>query len=200
MWVGPPTTYFESSVDPTSFQVAELQCTPHYQDWSTVETVHVFGIPILSSSKYLVENVGIHCVGEEESCTSVSRALLLSTTRWGDVTTPFNPPNPSVQPDVTDVSALVDKFKSAPGALRKVAALLAGAPGNPWGRITDSVLAEDFGFSHISACVDAFRGVPYIYRMGKCTGTPTPPATGACNFDHHCTFGNGAGPCQLYCP
>ena len=40
---------------------------------------------------------------------------------------------------------------------------MAGEPGNPFGEITPAVLNVAFGFSHISACVDAFRSVPYPY-------------------------------------
>ena len=41
-------------------------------------------------------------------------------------------------------------------------------PGNPFGEITHAVLNVDFGFSHISVCVDAFRGVPYPYTIRPC--------------------------------
>jgi hypothetical protein len=74
----------------------------------------------------------------------------------------------TVQPDITDVSVLVDKFRNAPGAPIKARALLAGEPGNPFGEITDPVIAVDFSFAHISACVDAFRGVPYPYTVSSC--------------------------------
>jgi hypothetical protein len=73
-----------------------------------------------------------------------------------------------VQPDVTDIGALVNKFRSAPDAPIKARAFLAGAPGNTFGEITDPVLDVDFGFGHISACVDAFRGVPYPYMIATC--------------------------------
>jgi hypothetical protein len=92
----------------------------------------------------------------------------VSTTRWGDVRAPYNPPDPSIQPDISDVSSLVDKFRSAPNAPIKARALLAGEPGNLFGEITPAVLNVDFGFSHISACVDAFRGVPYPYTIRTC--------------------------------
>ena len=54
------------------------------------------------------------------------------------------------------------------GAPIKARALLAGEPGNIFGEITPPVLNVDFGFSHISACVDAFRGVPYPYSIASC--------------------------------
>ena len=167
-WVGPPVQYVESSASGVPFHAAHLQCAPHYQDWSTVGLLHVTGSAITPSSSYGVENVSVACQGSEANCTAVSAPLSIATTRWGDVRAPYNPPDPSVQPDISDVSALVDKFRGAPGAPIKARGLLAGAPGNPFGEITLAVLNVDFGFSHISACVDAFRGVPYPYTIATC--------------------------------
>jgi hypothetical protein len=167
-WVGPPTQYVESGASGIPFYASRLQCTPHYQDWSTVGLLHVTGSAIAPSSSYGVENLAASCQGSEASCAAVSAPLSIATTRWGDVRTPYNPPDGSVQPDISDVSALVDKFRNAPGAPIKARALLAGEPGNNFGEITHAVLNVDFGFSHISACVDAFRGVPYPYTMSAC--------------------------------
>lgn len=167
-WVGPPAQYTESSSSGVLFWASALQCEPHYQDWSTVGLLHVTGSAIVPSSVYEVENVAASCMGVEESCLAVSAPLTISTTRWGDVASPYNPPSPTVQPDISDISALVDKFRGAPGAPIKARALLAGEPGNPFGEITPPVLVVDFGFSHISACVDAFRGVPYPYTIQSC--------------------------------
>jgi len=131
---------------------------------------------------------------------NVSGQLQIRTTRWGDMRSPYNPPDPSVQPDISDVAALVDKFRNAPGSPIKARAILVSGTSNPWGDMSNGVLQVDLGFSQISACVDAFRGLPYPYKMGKCAGAPTPPATGACNADSECTGNNGTSPCNLYCP
>jgi len=133
-----------------------------------VGLLHVTGSAITPSSMYEVENVSSVCTGAESSCVAVSAPLTVATTRWGDVRSPYNPPDGSVQPDISDVSALVDKFRNAPGAPIKTRGILAGAPGNPFGEITHEVLNVDFGFSHISACVDAFRGAPYPYTISAC--------------------------------
>jgi hypothetical protein len=167
-WVGPPAQYVESGASGVPFIAAQLQCTPHYQDWSTVGLLHVFGSAITPSSTYRVQTVAASCAGIEDTCTAISAPLVVSTTRWGDVRSPYNPPDPSVQPDISDVSALVDKFRNAPGAPIKARGVLAGEPGNTFGEITHTVLNVDFGFSHISACVDAFRGVPYPYQIRAC--------------------------------
>lgn len=167
-WVGPPTQYVESTSSGIPFLASQLQCTPHYQDWSTVGLLHVTGSAIVPSSNYDVEHLAASCQGAESSCAAVSAPLLVTTTRWGDVENPFNPPSATVQPDVADIGALVNKFRSAVGAPIKSRALLAGAPGSPFGEITHVILDVDFGFSHISACVDAFRGVPYPYTIAAC--------------------------------
>lgn len=200
VYAGPPLQVVESSMSGTPFWVSFAQCTPHYRDWSTVDTLHVTGPMIVPSSNYTVDRLPASCQGSEETCTAFVPGPDIKTRRWGDVAAPFNPPSPTVQPDISDVSALVDKFRNAPGALSKAQGMLAGAPGNFWGEITPMVLAVDFGFSHIAMCVDAFRGSTYPYRPGKCTGAPTPPATGACGYNSECTGNNGAGPCLLYCP
>ena len=167
-WVGPPTQYVESGASGIPFYASRLQCTAHYQDWSTVGLLHVTGSAITPSSQYDVENLAASCLGAESSCAAVSAPLSIVTTRWGDVRTPYNPPDPSVQPDISDVSSLVDKFRNAAGAPIKARGLLSGAPGNAFGEITHEVLNVDFGFSHISACVDAYRGAPYPYTISAC--------------------------------
>jgi len=140
-----------------------LQCTPHYQDWSTLGLLHVTGSAIVPSSVYEVENVAASCMGAEASCTAVSAPLEMATTRWGDVELPFNPPSATAQPDVGDIAALANKFRSASGAPIKARALLAGSDG--FGNIN---LSPDLSFNHISACVDAFRGKPYPHTIQSC--------------------------------
>ena len=162
-WVGPPVQYVESASSGTPFYASVLQCTPHYRDWSTVGLLHVTGSAIVPSSMYEVENVAAICSGIEANCTAVSAPLVIGTTRWGDVETPYNPPAPSTQPDLGDVSALVNKFRNAPGAPIKARALLVG--GDAFGAID---IATEFSFIHIAACVDAFRGRPYPHTIEAC--------------------------------
>jgi hypothetical protein len=162
-WVGPPTQYAESTANPTPFYAASLQCTPHYQDWGTVGLVHVTGSAIVPSSIYDVENVAASCQGNEASCAAVSAPLSISTTRWGDVEVPYNPPSPTVQPDLGDVGALVNKFRSAPGAPIKARALQAGD--DAFGNI--NTINLDLGFGHIAArgCVSR---KPYPHTIQSC--------------------------------
>ena len=162
-WVGPPVQYVESVSSGLTFYASQLQCDPYYQDWSTVGLLHVTGSAIVPSSVYEVENLAASCQGNEASCTAVSSPLSISTTRWGDVVDPFNPPSTTTQPDFGDIGALVNKFKSAVGAPIKARALLAGTNAN--GVVDPS---PDLGFTHISACVDAFKGLPYPYTIASC--------------------------------
>lgn len=160
-YVQAPASYVESHATETPFKAAVLGCEPHYRDWSSVGLLHVTGSAIVPSSTYNVELL----VGDNAACAG---GLVVATTRWGDVASLFNPPSTTVQPDVGDISALVNKFRSAPGAPIKARALLAGAPGDPFGVIDADVLSVDLNFAHISACVDAFRGVPYPYKIAAC--------------------------------
>jgi hypothetical protein len=165
-WVGPPAQFVESSSTGTPLTAASLQCTPHYQDWSTIVLLHVTGSAVVPSSLYEVQNVAASCAGIEANCTAISAPIQLATSRWADVETPYNPPSETAQPDVADIAALVAKFRSGPGAPIKARALLAGDDSS--GNITIATLGLDMGFTHIAACVDAFRGKPYPHTISDC--------------------------------
>jgi len=163
-WVGPPVSYVESTASGTPLFASSLQCTPHYRDWSTIGLLHVTGSAIVPSSIYEVAGLPASCTGHEAMCAAVSAPLLINTTRWGDVETPYNPPSTTTQPDLGDIAGLVNKFKSAPGAPIKARALLAGD--DEFGNI--NTIDLDLGFSHIAVCVDAFKGKPYPHTIAAC--------------------------------
>lgn len=190
VWVGPPGTYMESTANQTPFHAARTQCTPYYQDWNTIGLLHVTGSAIVPSSIYQVQQVAASCEGQENSCSSFSPRLEIKTSRWGDVSTPFNPPSLSVQPDVADIGAVVNKFRSELGA--PIKARVVNTPSNPFGEITTTQLTQDVSFSAVASCIDAFRGPGYPASMGKCANSSAPCARHAdCGAD---------GPCELYCP
>jgi hypothetical protein len=202
VWVGPPTTYAESSSQPgQTFKQCYAKCTPHYRNWNTEGLLHVTGSGIVPSSIYDVENVSAACQGVEGSgpCLSgganVSSPLQVKTTRWGDVAESFNPPATTGQPDLADVSAMVSKFRALLGAPIKARALITGQ--DAWGVISAPTIQNDFNFSHIASCVDAFRGTGYPFKMGKCATVNS--GTGACTANSDCIAPN-VGPCNLYCP
>ena len=170
-WVGEPIEYPESLSGGGTVQVSHLQCAPHSRgDWFALGDIHVTGAEIVPSSEYL-----LHSADEFSGVTSPT-GLTLLTTRWGDVTAPFNPPDTSTQPDFVDVSAIVDKFKNVPGALSKVRVQLQPRVPNP---------NDDISFLDISACVDAFKGIAFPDIWGPCTcpsseSCPTLDACGRC--------------------
>lgn len=149
-WVGPPMEYVESTSSQVPFTASVLQCTPYYHDWGSIGLLHVLGAEIIPSSNYEVRSIREGCY--TQSAYSYAPALEVGTGRWGDVAEPFRPPATTQQPDIADISALVDKFRSLPGAPIKVRSLLSGQIPN---------LAADLDFGHVSMCVDAFRGLGY---------------------------------------
>ncbi len=173
-WVGPHTTYVECPACGVPGFIASLQCTPYYQDWSSIAAIyggfipnlHVTGSAIVPSSIYEVQNVAASCAGIEASCTAVSAPLTISTIRWADVAAPFNPPSLTAQPDVADIAALVAKFRQDLGAPIKPRVLLAG--NDAFGNFNMATLVNDMNFTHIAACVDAFRGKEYPHTIAAC--------------------------------
>lgn len=149
-WVGPPQSYDEAAGSSETFMAATLQCDPHFRDWSTVGLVHIYGSEIVPSATYIVQAVACD-TGDEGN---FSAELTVTTAKWADVVEPFSPPSPTVQPDLADVSAIVDKFRSLPGSPIKARAQLHPNVPNPGASID---------FSDISDCVDAFRGAAYPY-------------------------------------
>lgn len=149
-WVGPPQSHTEAPVDPTSFVAATLQCDPYFHDWSADGLVHIYGAEIVPGATYDIQAVACDTAVE----ANFSGPLTIKTAKWGDVVEPFSPPSPTVQPDIADIGALVDKFTVTPGAPAKVRAQL--HPNVP-------VPGASIDFTDISNCVDAFRGLPYPY-------------------------------------
>jgi hypothetical protein len=123
-------------------------------DWSTVGLVHVFGSEIVPSSAYDVAAVGENCDAANES--NYSAVLTVSTGMWGDVVASFQQPSPAsrTQPNFTDISAIVSKYRGANGAAIVARAMLQPNTPDPGAPI---------GFSDISACVNAYKGGAYPY-------------------------------------
>jgi hypothetical protein len=155
-WVGPPDTYVESSANQTPVYAAFTTCDPHYQDWSPIDLLHVSGAEIVPSSVYEVQSIAEGLDVNVES--NYSSPMTIATARWSDVSIPFAPPATTTQPDQSDNTALVVKFRSQQGAMSKPRALLAGAA--PSGIPS---LELDVSFTEIAAVIDAFRGFPYPY-------------------------------------
>ncbi len=152
-WLGPPIDYIEDLDPGITFRASRLQCAPYYADWSTFGTVHVWGPEVIPSSLYHAQEISQTCnINSGE--LSYSAALVLQTARWGDVVAPFNPPATTQQPDTTDISQVVYKFKKLPGAPKKVYSLLEPAVLTP---------GAELDVSDIVAVVDAFKSFRYPY-------------------------------------
>jgi hypothetical protein len=87
----------------------------------------------------------------------------------------------------SDISALVAKYQSNPGAPIKARSKIGTT--DKRGLIS---IGPPVGFTDIPVAVDAYRGKPYPYKPGKCSGAPTTE----CKDDTECV---GTGTCIL-CP
>lgn len=132
----------------TTFKAAALQCDPFYSSWSGVGVLAVYDPAIMPGGRYEIHAITDGCPLEDQLMATPLE--IVTVPRWGDVVAPFNPPSPTVQPDITDISALVDKFRNDPSAVPMARA-------DVFPNVPDQVL----DFSDISMVVDAFRGLPY---------------------------------------
>lgn len=158
-WVGFPSDCEESEVQATTFKCATLQCEPEYVDWAAElgsATLHITGMEIVPSSVYVAQAIESGANINDEN--AYSGPLVLQTARWGDVTSPFQDAhNPNInQPNISDVAALVDKFKDLPGAIIKARAQLRPDSPNPNARID---------IRDVAAAVDAFKGFAYPFSI-----------------------------------
>ncbi|MBI1825293.1 MAG: hypothetical protein HY287_04875 [Planctomycetes bacterium] len=168
-WAGPISTYCETFHFPppcpgndSQYMVANTQCSPLYSDWhadSSGGVLHITGADIIPSSIYEVDLVPLSCQGNESSCADVVSYVTLRTARLGDTAPPFQQPSPASlsQPDISDVAAEVDKFKTILG-LGELTAFVDVHPRIPTGVVN---------ISDVSTCIDAFKNLPYVL------GTPT---------------------------
>lgn len=153
-WVGPPTTCSDHL---GSYLCATLQCTPHYQDWSSVGLIYATGDAIMPSSAYAVQIVPQECQGIEGSCGKEGSPLVLRTGRWGDIFPPYQ--NPTLmnrsQPDVIDIGTSVDALKALATSVPRFQAQLAPSAVDPQTPMT----VIDLGF-----VVDAVKGFAYPFN------------------------------------
>ncbi|RME38779.1 MAG: hypothetical protein D6788_06770 [Planctomycetota bacterium] len=162
MWAVNPRVISENSgvVDPTGAPgwpttvVAELGCSPDYRDWSSLGLVHLYGRMIVPGGSYRIQAVDSTCPETDEA--SYSPPLIVATSAWGDVTGGCTPPPcspPDGRVDVTvDVTAVLDKFRNAPGALGKARADV------------DPIIPDQLiQIADVTRVLDAFRSGPYPF-------------------------------------
>ena len=149
-WVGPPNEYQEL-VDPVSpFIAAQLQCQPHYQNWTGIDLLHVYGDAIVPGSDYELQTIFEFCNINNE--LGYSNALTVSTGTWGDIIAPFEGEGVA-QPNIADVLSLVDKWLGNLEPLKTRSQLQPNIP-NPSQRVS---------IADILKGVDAWLGTPYPF-------------------------------------
>jgi len=186
LWVGAPSVYQEEDLsDPNrTFVAAGISCSPHYQDWSTIDVLHVFGAEVVPLSSYAVQLVNEGCSDTFES--NFSAPLIAETGKWGDAVAPFDGDGSGVpQNDFKDIAATVAKFLAKPDA--PIKALVQLQPRR-------AVPSEAVNFRDIAASVQAFLGWPYGDISAPCV-CPSTVTCGAnpCNTDLSCGYYDGDG-------
>jgi len=156
-YVGVPGDCQETESPPTTFKCASLQCAPLYMDWNAAlggQTLHVTGQAVVPSSSYEVRQLAASCQGNESLCAAISAPLTINTARWGDVAAPFQAPSPAplTQPNVIDIAAVVDKFRSVPSAI-----IVARADVNP------AIPNSRVDIADVANIVDAFKNLAYPF-------------------------------------
>jgi len=185
-WVGIPAPYPDenSAMPGLTIDASLLECDPVFRDWSADGVVHIYGGEIVPLSTYEIQTVDASCPDlSDESC--YSPPLVLHTGTWGDAVVPFADPLGPVQPDFTDISAIVDKFLASPTAPSKPSAQL--QPNTPFPE-------RPIDFRDISACVDSFLGILYSSSYpGPCTCPSSVTCGTSCTSDTDC---GGLGYCR----
>ena len=172
MWVQAPQAVSESSGTPEStppptFWASELGCLPHYTDWTAYGTVDVYDDAIVPGATFGMQAINQAC--DTAHTESYSAALSVDLSAVGDVVgdcdaVSCTPPQGVV--DFVDITAIVEKFKNEPNAVRKARADLINA--------TTSLAKPDrkVDFVDIGYCVESFRG--------DAAALPGPPLTDPC--------------------
>ena len=150
-WVGPVGQYTENQTTPPYYYAAPLQCEPYFADWTSLSWVYIYGSEVIPSSTYTVELVDVSCSNlNDPSCYTT--LFTYTTNRWSDIAEPFSRPGGSDQPDFSDISAVLDKFKNLPTAVQKSRAQMQPNSVEP-----DAAIS----FADVSFVVDAFKGLGY---------------------------------------
>jgi len=192
-WAGAPATFMQYQGPPASgpYRAARLQCAPDFHDWSMESNMNLVGAEILPSSQYAAQFVDISCADTlDEEC--FSEPLILGTARYGDVASPFNPPDGTQQqPNALDVAGMVLHFKQAAGSPPKSVAQIQPNVPDP---------NADVSALDIVQVVDAVKELQYRFS-GPCACPSVVTCGGtACGSSADCVMAFGPGAmCVLTC-
>ncbi len=162
MWVGQQV--LRGGVTPTG--VYELQPTPYFRDWTTVPNgvLHVADCNILPCATYIVDAISNVC---DSFFEPFSPAIIIPTTSaWADIVGAGGASFPNDLVDFSDISSVVDRFKSVPSAPQPTRCDL--GENRPSGGVLLSI-----NFLDVSYAVDAFRGYNYPFS-GPSAPLPCP--------------------------
>ncbi|MBI1825869.1 MAG: hypothetical protein HY287_05900 [Planctomycetes bacterium] len=156
-WVGPPQDCDETESPSTTFKCAFLQCTPVYADWSSLlngNWLHVTGAEVMPSSAYTFDQLNASCQGNEQSCADIAKSAQVTTARWGDCVSAYQLASPPLtQPNITDITAIINKFKGVPGAISRTRAQL----------VPNSIaVVQHISIADVAAGVDTFIALEYV--------------------------------------
>jgi len=179
MWVGPVSEYNNTVFPVSTFNGAALGCDPWFDDFVTPGPFSIYAAEVIPSSTYSIQVVSIDCIDslDEEDCYSAP--LVQLTGRWGDVTTSFQAPDPPLlQPNVTDITDVVDHLKGIPGSGGKTSVQLHPNGISP---------VDDVSILDVVFVIDALKGIAYPFS-GPCACPSTVACTvgGSCVADNEC--------------
>lgn len=149
-WVGVPSSHHDSSSPTPEFHAATLQCNAHSQSWDDIAVLHLYGPAVVPGAEYEVRAVHTGCLEDGPFPGDFSAPLIIATASWGDVLNAA----PGGQPIFTDIAALVQKFRSEPGALHRTSCQL-----QPDAPLPDSAV----NFLDVAHAIDAFGGGGYPF-------------------------------------
>lgn len=157
-WLGPPDTIAENNLE--FFQASLLVCEPQFVDWSNYnDMVYAYGVAF-PSSMYEIHAVHESCADlNDPACYSAPQ--ILPTAKWSDVIPPYASIE-TLQPDIGDVLALVQRWLSAPNLLKVQAQLCGPFISPPLGITIDDVLYA----------VNAWLGSPFPDRHVEIVDCP----------------------------
>ncbi len=152
-WLGPASPHPEGASGNPTFLASALQCQPHFADWGALGVVHAYGMEIMPSSIYTVQNIHQNCSAELTNEGNYSLPLIVPTGKWADVVAPFAATS-SMQPNFQDISSIVGKFQGAPTAPIKARAQLQPNLPDPNAGVS---------FQDVFTAVSAFQGATYPF-------------------------------------
>jgi len=152
-WLAAPRLYPDGAspaLEIYQFPASRVLCDPVFADWTSYPRYFAYGSAVVPGSQYEIRFGDQPCIESgNEDC--LSPPIVVSTGKWGDILAPFGGAS---QPNFSDVSAAVDKFRQIVGAPIKPRSQLRNNETDPSVRVN---------FTDISLSVNAFQGFAYPY-------------------------------------